>query len=81
MDLPVHCAWCGAPLMGGATMHAPECWITKLNAEVGTPVADLEQRAGQWLALAECTCRTCGHAASSHIGGHCFECGRTECWS
>jgi hypothetical protein len=26
-------------------------------------------------------CRTCGHAASVHLYGHCFECGRASCWS
>jgi hypothetical protein len=35
---------------------------------------------GEWIIL-DCECRTCGHRASSHIGGHCFECGREACWS
>jgi hypothetical protein len=67
--------------MGGATEHAPDCWVTIFHAATGVPIARIERRFAKWMALAECTCRTCGHAASSHIGGCCFECGRAECWS
>lgn len=70
-SLPTHCFSCGVVLMGGATQHLPLCeigWIIRRAFEQDTP--------------AECTCRTpgCGHGASLHIGGHCFECGRTGCW-
>jgi hypothetical protein len=75
--LPTHCAWCGAFLMGGLTQHGPECWIPRIGEDLG----EVERRAGKWLALAECHCRTCGHAASSHVAGYCFECGRARCWS
>jgi hypothetical protein len=80
-DLPRHCAWCGAFLMGGATVHDPTCWIAKVHARTGASVAELERRAAEWVALGECTCRTCGHAETSHVGGYCLECGRAECWS
>jgi len=30
-DLPSHCLWCGAPLMGGATKHQADCWLTNLE--------------------------------------------------
>ena len=31
MDLPTHCLWCGVVLMGGATKHQPECWLSALR--------------------------------------------------
>jgi len=33
IELPTHCAGCGAYLMGGATEHTPECPIRKLIEE------------------------------------------------
>jgi hypothetical protein len=55
--------------------------VTIFHAATGVPIARIERRFATWMALSECECRTCGHAASSHIGGCCFECGRAECWS
>ena len=67
--LPTHCYACGVLLMGGATKHLAHCEIRRL-IEQTMAGAD------------ECVCRTasCGHRASSHIGGHCFECGQYRCW-
>lgn len=31
--MPTHCVACGEPLMGGATVHTPECAIGKLIRE------------------------------------------------
>jgi hypothetical protein len=31
--LPVFCEWCGVLLMGGATVHMPDCEIRKLIEE------------------------------------------------
>lgn len=70
MELPVYCWWCGAVLAGGLTQHHPKCWVrTFIDETVRKAMVD------------ECTCRTCGHPASAHIGGSCFECGRARCWS
>lgn len=86
-ELPARCLWCGAVLMGGATVHRPECWLSPLTLwpELPAPLrAELKHKfaTGQWRIGDECTCRTagCGHRASSHIGGTCFECGREGCW-
>jgi hypothetical protein len=90
-ELPTHCMWCGAPLMGGATVHRADCFIARLQHRIGAELelpADLKVEVEQalgWsdarLASADCECRTCGHRATSHIGGSCFECGREACWS
>jgi hypothetical protein len=32
-ELPMHCAFCGAQLMGGATVHKEDCEIRKLIEE------------------------------------------------
>ena len=85
-ELPTHCMWCGAYLQGSATEHRPGCWVPQLAAHVGRPIEAFEAEAARFVPivpvpLEECVCRTCGHVASSHIGGCCFECGREECWS
>lgn len=83
--IPTHCAWCGALLMGGATQHAPSCWIGhigEVSALADAIAARVREKfeTGEWRFADQCECRTCGHVASSHIGGHCFECGRENCW-
>jgi len=99
-ELPTHCLWCRALLMGGATVHRPDCFIVRLQQRLGlelnlpphlqveieqAPIAGISPIASVRVRLdgpsADCTCRTCGHRAVSHIGGSCFECGREACWS
>jgi len=82
-DLPTYCAWCGAYLQGGATQHAPDCWVPLLpTAWLNTEPLGVSPIAALRRAMAaDCACRTCGHRAGSHICGSCFECGREGCWS
>lgn len=87
-DLPTHCLWCGAYLRGGLTEHAIDCWLRTMQVEAARVFAIPPELLGvspietlRRAIAAECECRTCGHPASAHIGGHCFECGRERCWS
>jgi len=47
--LPTHCYWCQAYLMGGATKHKPDCFITHLIADYtsGKLVATEEEADGE----------------------------------
>jgi hypothetical protein len=81
-DLPTHCAWCGAYLQGGATVHRPDCWVTAMvRACFNVTVEKFEEQARYFKPL-ECMCRTCGCVAADHEpDGSCLLCGRHQCWS